>query len=312
MDEELKEAMPVYQSKAYMEGNWVQKLGTTSFWATDGFDGIAFLASAYVPGLALGKVGSLSKVLAASRMKGIAKFGEKLASFKDATGASTKLMGSTFYNTVSEAGFEAAESNNVLREEYARQMGYESFEDSKKNPEDNAIIRDKAGAGAARTYWWNVGALLAPNAFQSKWMHGNKTSMARELKRKFRADPKLAQQAAISKWDYAKGFGKGVLSEGLWEENIQTSVAQYEERLAKGGTDQNALTGPLNNLMRNAWSFAKTIGTLGMAAPQAGSEEDQAGSAIFLGALLGGGMSLYSTYAEHKAKKEQLKEEGKQ
>lgn len=100
--------------------------------------------------------------------------------------------------------------------------------------------------------------------------------------------------------DYAKGFGKGVLSEGLWEENIQTSVNQYEERLAKGYQDENAVVGPLTNLLKNGWSFAKTIGSLGMAAPEVGSMEDDAGSAIFLGSLIGGGMSLASNYMEQK------------
>lgn len=31
LDNKIKEALPVYQSKAYTEGSWVRKLGTTSF-----------------------------------------------------------------------------------------------------------------------------------------------------------------------------------------------------------------------------------------------------------------------------------------
>lgn len=49
----------------------MQKARTTSFWAEDGFDGLAFLASAFLPGYAVGRMGSLSKAL--RRMGQIAK-----------------------------------------------------------------------------------------------------------------------------------------------------------------------------------------------------------------------------------------------
>lgn len=75
-------------------------------------------------------------------------------------------------------------------------------------------------------------------------------------------------------------------------------MAKYEERLAKGHTDDDAIVGPLKNLANNAWSFAKTVGTLGIMGPRAGSDEDEAGAAIFLGALLGGGSSLIGNYME--------------
>lgn len=168
MDESLKENMPVYQTKAYMEGNWLQKAFTTSFWATDGFDGLAFLASAYVPGGIIGKVGSLSKALQASKMLKARKFGNKLKEFGQKAGVNTQLATSTLYNTISEAGFEAAEVNAVMREEFARQLGFNSYEEAQRNPEADAIIRDKAGAAAARTFAWNSFALTVPNFLQSK------------------------------------------------------------------------------------------------------------------------------------------------
>ena len=41
----------------------MQKAMTTSFWAEDGFDGLAFLASAYLPGYAAGKLPSIAKAI---------------------------------------------------------------------------------------------------------------------------------------------------------------------------------------------------------------------------------------------------------
>ena len=72
-------------------------MGTASFWAKDGFDAIAFLASAYVPGAAAGKLGSLTKT-----MGGFAK-GKQLASalnkVKTATGLNTPTAVSTMKET---------------------------------------------------------------------------------------------------------------------------------------------------------------------------------------------------------------------
>jgi hypothetical protein len=286
---------------------------TTSFWATDGFDGLAFLASAYVPGAAIGKLGKITTALRSlEKSKRALNFAKKLETFTDFTGIDSKLAVSTLYNTVSEAGFEAAEVNAVMREEFARQMGFDSYEQAKEDPEADAIIRDKAGASAARTFAWNSAALLAPNFFQSKWLHGKPVNHSRELQLKYRRDPNVAKAATKSKMDYLAGFGKGVLSEGLWEENIQTSVAAYEERLAKGQQDDGAIVGPVANLLKNAWSFGKTVGTLGLLGPDAGTMEDEAGSAILLGALMGGGMSIASTYLEGKRERDFLAEQSKQ
>lgn len=216
LDEGIKETIPVYQSKAYTEGNWTQKMFTTSFWATDGFDGLAFLASAYVPGAAIGKLGKISTALRGmEKSKRALNFAKQLEKVTDFTGVDSKLAVSTLYNTVSEAGFEAAEVNAVMREEFAKQMGFASYEEAQKDPEADAIIRDKAGASAARTFAWNSAALLAPNFFQSKWLHGSPQSHSRELQLRLRRDPNLAKATTKSTADYLGGFAKGVASEGL-------------------------------------------------------------------------------------------------
>jgi len=56
LDESLKEQLPVYSSQQNDTSGLLGKMATTSFWANDAFDGIAYAASAFVPGAIIGKV----------------------------------------------------------------------------------------------------------------------------------------------------------------------------------------------------------------------------------------------------------------
>jgi len=302
IDEGLKEKLPVYQSKAYTEGGWIRKLGTTSFWATDGFDGLAFLASAYLPGGLFSKVGSVSKWLMGVERLGLTGkaargLGKTLKGIKEATGISTKASLITAWNTFTEAGFEANDTNKMLREQLAQQKGYASFSEVPEEEQD--VIRDQAAQGAARTFMWNTGALLVPNFLQTKWLFGDKAINPDDIIDGIRKGKMAKDLPSKSRLSYLSKFGQGLASEGLWEENIQTSIQQYETRRAKGLAEDDAFSGPIFQALRNGMSFAKTLGTLGLLAPEPGSEEDEAGSAIALGGLIGGGMSLFSTYLEN-------------
>ena len=187
-------------------------MGTASFWAKDGFDAIAFLASAYVPGAAAGKLGSLTKV-----MGGFAK-GKYLASalnkVKAATGLNTSTAISTVYNTISEAGFEGKEAYDTLKSEYAKKMGYASLEMAP--PEVQELIKEKAGAGAARVFNWNLVALSAPNFIQSKIFHGSSKGDVRNLVDDVQVKGKSAVQLYKEHAEsYLKNIPKGLVSEGL-------------------------------------------------------------------------------------------------
>jgi len=56
MKEGLHEMLPVYQRRAVKEGNVFDKMLSADWWATDGASGVAFMASALVPGLGLAKL----------------------------------------------------------------------------------------------------------------------------------------------------------------------------------------------------------------------------------------------------------------
>ena len=81
MDEDLKKQFPVHSTKNYAEGNLMTKLGTAKFWAEDAADGIAFLASAFVPGMAISKGAQAGLTISngLSKFKATAALGEKLA-----------------------------------------------------------------------------------------------------------------------------------------------------------------------------------------------------------------------------------------
>lgn len=108
---------------------------------------------------------------------------------------------------------------------------------------------------------------------------------------------------------YLKNFGHGFLSEGLWEENIQESIQTYEKRLAQGIEKEDHINGPLAHLVNNAYAFTKATFSLGKVVPYAGTDEDQAMSAILLGGMIGGGMSLVSSYWDNKNKQDTIKQE---
>lgn len=223
--------------------------------------------------------------------------GTALKGVREATGLSTKAALITAWNTATEAGFEAHDTNKMLREQLAQQKGYASF--AEVPVEEQESIRDQAAQGAARTYMWNTAALLVPNFLQTKWLFGDKAIKPDDIIDKVRKGKLAKDLPAKSKLAYLSKFGEGMASEGLWEENIQTSIQQYESRRAKGLAEDDAFSGPLFQAFKNGLSFAKTLATLGFAAPEPGSEEDEAGSAIALGGLIGGGMSLFSQYLEN-------------
>jgi len=57
LEQAAENQFPIYGSQKYLEGNLAQQLWTTSFWTQDVADGLEFLASAYLPGTQLSKVG---------------------------------------------------------------------------------------------------------------------------------------------------------------------------------------------------------------------------------------------------------------
>lgn len=290
-DDSLREAFPVYQSKEYQQGDLLGKMGTSTFWTTDFFDAVAYAASAYAPGKLLGGVSKLlsgvpkavnSTEFGASLLKSLNKYG--------ITAHNTNMALATAWNTVAEAGVEAYQTQKDLELIYQADLGL-SPEEAKKKAADNA----------AQTFWWNAGVLLVPNYIQNKFFHGMDANERAKLVR----EQVWKNKGVADKISYAKSIWKnvaeGVVSEGLWEENIQSAIQNYEKQLAYNDTDKNAVYGIASNMVTNLKGFAKSF-IPGMTTTP---EDTEAAASILLGGILGGFSGAFGGFTE-AAKMEKL------
>ena len=199
-DEALKDMFPVYQSKEYQQGDLLGKMGTSTFWTTDFFDGLAFAASAYVPGKLIG-----------AATKGVAgglnstKAGASLLKSMRGVGMSahkTDLVAATAYNTIAEAAVEAYQTKEEIQAIYQAQGLSED------------IAKEKASEAAADTFWWNVGVLAVPNYIQNSFFHGGWANRKKAVREHVAANKGSAEKISMLKsiWGNVK---TGVASEGL-------------------------------------------------------------------------------------------------
>lgn len=292
-EKQVEKNNPIYASQKYLEGNLADKIWTSSFWTQDFADGIEFLASAYVPGAGIGKLGSISKIAQASKFAKVKALGNALETAKGAVGASeVGNLGSTLittaYNTMAESMIEGSHLYREVKQDLKNRFPQMSEED----------IEQKASIAARNTFGYNMLYLAVPNFLQTTWLHG--TSNMAKL-RKLREVGKITDKEI--KQSIGKNFLKGFVSEGLWEENIQNAVTEMEGRVAKGtqqpGDSQLKFLGDGITGLAKAIPDILTFGNLGWSA-DAGSSEDQAATATLLGGLIGGPMSMWGAYRENK------------
>ena len=158
LDESIKDTLPVYQSRKNAESGLLGKLTTTSFWANDFFDGVAYAASAYVPGSLIGKgLGAAGKALSAS--KAAQALGLSLEGI-DKGAKVTNLALSTAYNTIAEASVEAYQTQHEI-EAILIDKGV-----------DPTTAKQKAAEAAARTFRANTAVLAVPNLIENMFFHG--------------------------------------------------------------------------------------------------------------------------------------------
>lgn len=297
----------IYNIAKYTSGSLLDQMATPEFWARDFFDGAAFLASALVPGMAAGKLakvvasgkalkmgeavstqlknisagkrmGEIEKILSTGKANGVALSAKELESLrsivKGVQGMTVKAT--TAYNTISEAGFEAFDTGRQLRDELAQKRYGEAFEDLPEFWKDQ--IRKEIAPRQAETFLWNAGILAAPNYIQSKFFFGTpsdakqvvKSALSSGITETEELSKHLAKNYVKSGWKNIGGSVlKGVASEGLWEEGIQSAIQDYESRKGRGLTDSNQVSGILDSYLTG---FTTTEGQ----------------KAMVLGSLLGG------------------------
>lgn len=276
-----EEVLPVYTRRAVQEGNLWDNITSVDFWATDGADGVGFLASMFVPGMAIKALGTGAKVA-----RGINSLGNHYNFTKTmslgAKAANKIDNGSAvLLNTVFEAGAEASGVVDGLKKDMA-----EKVKAGELTEQEAARIAGEAGRN---TFLTNLAILVGPNAMMHKNLFGKfmpgktlaskLTDEAGELLTK--ATAKTAGQRV---GDYAKAIGTGFVSEGVIEEAGQFAAEEHFKAVAKGERE-NTFEDYLDSYA-DAWT------------------ETEGQKAIFLGAFLGGGMSSIGTYREGKTEEE--------
>lgn len=220
LDENVKnDFLPIYTSKKYNEGNILQKMGTTSFWATDIFDGIAYLASAVIGSKGLGALG------AAAGIGGKALTGAEIVS-----------------QSIMEAG---AEADGVAKDVEKRLRA--------SGVTDEDYIKQAKGNAGLNTFLVNA-AILMPSSFkEQQWFKAVPIDNMKELSKKVLqgtiSKEEIASLTSLTK-SALKGMGEGIVAEGLWEEGIQTATSNYFADAATGKTNKNFLEGITDEYFR--------------------------------------------------------------
>jgi hypothetical protein len=246
LDQKIKDELPVYQSYKSGKGGILDNITSTSFWASDGADGVGYLLGMMAPGAAIKGIGMAGK---------LAKLGAsaKLAS-------NVELGTQTILNSSLEAMAEA----KGVADELKRQ----------------GVEPDKIADAAYDTFMANMGLLLIPNAIMNKNLLGRFTKDKSLLDNFARtADGKLTSNPIVKKTvikDYAKTIGSSMASEGLVEEGGQTAIQNYEQNKALGKTDKGFLEGVASEYVdmlgtlegQKAVLLGSVLGSIGGAAGQ--------------------------------------------
>ncbi len=298
MEEGLKNSslLSVYKPVDWEQKGFFDKMSYGALWTDEFADGVAFLASAAVPAMVIGKLG-----------KGISLLSKNAkawnASMRFLGTESLGDVGSVIYNTTMESAVEAAEGFKQYKQDLKdkRNQKKEGFE----NLSDDEIDR-MAGEVAADRFKANMGILAVSNLFENKFIF---KPLANRLARATTGSTTRAGAHAIldeageaietkaaktwfgrfmgsreGKFNplarvpfYGKRFLKASVMEGLWEENAQLAA----ERWAASSTYQNAF-GDQVNAEKQLWKqyLNQTEATFK-------GEDRENETSIGLGALIG-------------------------
>lgn len=297
------EWMPTFQEAADKEkGFWNRFATDGDFWTEDVVDGLAFMLSAWIPGMALSKLG-----LGAAALRGLGSASRVGAAGLGATVEGAEAIANYFTQaqkvakgidqfgtwalaTASESMFEGKEVRdnvrNTLRNKIKPDGSYYS----------NDEIDKIAGEAAKNTFLMNSVLLGATNVFQMKYFAkafgaGEKTTVRAGIL----GGEGLASQAALSPTEsalkyYGKVLGGGIAREGFIEENMQLAIQRINERYGAQGK--------VGSMLELA-TYADLLTQYGLQTAGAvkGTDEEAAMN-IGLGGLLGGGSNLLLSRGE--------------
>ena len=290
MDDYTKnEWLPTFQEAADREkGFWNRLVTDGDFWAEDLVDGAAFALSAFIPGMALTKLG-----LGARAAAGLSRLGVGTAAVEGAVEGAGSIA-NYFTNaqkfgkhldafntwaiaTASESMFEATEVRNNVREALRAEGKYSEDE-----------IRKIAGEAARNSFLMNAALLGATNVFQYRTMAGlfgvggKNVGKGMITSGASLADKALLEPAESAFKKYFGGLGGSIAREGYIEENLQLAIERINKEYGIEGKT------------KSFFSVAEDV--LGQYLDQTvkatKGEDAEAATSIGLGGILGAGMSM--------------------
>jgi len=263
LEDDIKtDLLPMYQDASDSNKGFFGRAFTDlNFWTDDFVDGAAFMASSMLPGAALGKLGlgaklvrglagtvdkadDASRILTGLRQTGIQGFDDvsripqitKLMS-NARLARNTDLAVGTVLNTGMESFVEAAEVRKSMQESLRGAinpktgMSYTEEEISKLSAE-----------AAMGTFKGNMMALMVSNLWETNCFFKKlpfvvgASGGAVKFGKSFLDMATFKATSNLGK--FARNAGKGILAEGIWEENAQLAISRLNSsKFLEGGEE---------------------------------------------------------------------------
>lgn len=301
LQEGAKKLIPTHISKDVQEGNLLTKATSGQWWATTGADGIGFLISMMAPGQLLKTLGIGAKIGTAGEALGnsskwVGKLLTKTGMLEDVaksgqfalkTGAPRAIdsFAAATLNTYAEAAAEGANTfDNVKQKAIA----------AGKTEEEAAL---EAGNAAAGVFKANMALLIGSNLLDEAWLwkgfsntqKGASNKILDTIFKKADDGKRVLDIDALKSlsgkgWKDAlktgaKNFARQGAKEGFLEEGSQTTLQQNIEKEGDAGF--------VNNLYNVGANYFTDF-----------MSNKELHESIFLGGVLGGGMSVFQTKNE--------------
>jgi hypothetical protein len=341
LNENVKEALPVYIKESVKNGDFFTKIGSSAFYATEGADGAGFMLGALAPGALFKMFGGANALFGASiKAAKLAKYGEGMEAGRkamQAAGITIKNIDQYMipaFNTLSEAG---AESKGVWDGMESRKGEAHDEYMSKLNPNDpryqsaislkNEELDQLRRSGEISIEEYNqqsanVGNIVAEEMFEKDFKEQKALAAQNSFFKNVvvLAGPNYIQAKLL----FGKTPSKVLLDKigGLGEKSIKNTVKQGIKNFAEGflseGAEEVAQTAIENRNKEQGLKFKlgndrgddynpltfgdDFIKTLGT------TEGQMAG---FLGGIMGAPMSAYGGYkqdVEDRVTTERLRE----
>lgn len=337
-EEKIKEdILPVYVRKSVQEGNLWDNITSMDFWATEGADGLGFIAAMLAPGAVINKFNLGSKLLGVNKVAKLAENSKNAQAFLNTIGYTDKganVLSSTLANTLFEAGVEAQSS----MEAYKNTEDYKDLMDNRDELVDKyrtQLLNDyREGKYEAKTKTDAEGNVTGISIPSEQEILEEIDKEANQLADKYIRDEVgkigsrvfltnlailLGPNTVTSKILYgsnkARKFKKNKIEvkdngeltykplskkQRLGEAAKTLVSGGAREGFFEEGMQSTAESYFTENPDKGLFDFAKDIGSAYM--DMLDTTEGQ--KAIFLGALFGGGMNAYSSYTQSKKENE--------